>query len=160
VGITLRLSKHAPAAPTYASLKRYLEAQGTEHPTLGQIRSAVMSVRAKILPDPSIVPNTGSFFKNPIVEPQVLERLRLRYPDMPAYEHHGDYKLAAGWLLDRCGLKGEEHFGLKLWSEHALVITNPGHAGYDDLMKLVDFIVDKVERKFDVKLEPEPQFIR
>jgi UDP-N-acetylmuramate dehydrogenase len=160
VGITLKLSKQPPAAPTYASLKRYLEAHNIEHPDVDQIRKAVMAVRAKILPDPSVVPNTGSFFKNPIVEPYVLKRLRLRYPDMPAYEYGDDYKLAAGWLLDQCGLKGKEQFGLKLWSEHALVITNPNGAGYDDLVKLVDYIVGKVQDKFGVTLEPEPLFIK
>ncbi len=159
VGITLKLSKHRPAPPTYASLKRYLEARELEHPTLMEIRHAVMNVRAKILPDPSVVPNAGSFFKNPIVEPRVLERLRMRYPEMPAYEYGDGYKLAAGWLLDRCGLKGAELFGLKLWAEHALVITNPNHAGYADLVKLVEHIVATVDDRFGVKLEPEPLFI-
>jgi UDP-N-acetylmuramate dehydrogenase len=159
VGVTLKLSKLAPAEPTYASLKRYLEAHDMHHPDVAQIRSAVMSVRSKILPDPSIVPNSGSFFKNPIVEPRVLDRLRLRYPTMPAYEHGDDFKLAAGWLLDQCGFKGAEYFGLKLHADHALVITNPNHAGYADLMQLVELIVAKVHDKFGVALEPEPLFI-
>jgi UDP-N-acetylmuramate dehydrogenase len=159
VGITLKLSKLAPKAPTYASLKRYLEAHDIHQPSVAQIRSAVMAVRAKILPDPSVVPNTGSFFKNPIVTRRELERLRLPYPDMPAFEHGDDYKLAAGWLLDQCGLKGAEHYGLKLHSGHALVITNPNHAGYADLMKLVEYVVAVVKDRFGVTLEPEPQFI-
>ncbi|GAC1368902.1 MAG: UDP-N-acetylmuramate dehydrogenase [Candidatus Saccharimonadales bacterium] len=159
LGVTLRLSKQAPAEPTYASLRKYLDEHDIKNPDVAQIRKAVMAVRARILPDPSVVPNTGSFFKNPIVEPRVLERLRLRYPTMPAYDFHGDYKLAAGWLLDQCGLKGAEHFGLKLWSEHALVITNPSHAGYADLLKIVELIQAKVKDKFGVELEPEPQFI-
>ena len=159
VGLTLRLSKEAPAEPTYASLKRYLEAHDIEDPTLAQIRSAVMKVRARILPDPSVVPNAGSFFKNPIVDEAVLKRLRKKYPDMPAYEYEGQYKLAAGWLLDQCGLKGAERYGLKLHAEHALVITNPQHAGYGDLVKLVNFVVKTVREKFGVTIEPEPQFI-
>ena len=159
VGITLKLSKQAPAEPTYASLRRYLEECGITNPDAAQVRSAVMKIRANILPDPSVVPNAGSFFKNPIVEPFVLERLRRIYPDMPAYEYGDDYKLAAGWLLDQCGLKGEEHFGLRLWANHALVITNPHQAAYADLEKLVGFIVKQVNDKFGVTLEPEPQFI-
>jgi UDP-N-acetylmuramate dehydrogenase len=159
VGITLKLSKMPPPEPTYASLKKYLEAKGIKEPSLQQIRAGVMAVRAKVLPDPSVVPNTGSFFKNPIVEHHVLKRLRLRYPDMPAYDFGEDYKLSAGWLLDQCGLKGAEFFGLKLHAEHALIITNPHHAGYGDLIKLVDLVIAKVEDKFGVKLEPEPQFI-
>ena len=159
VGVTLKLSKSTPKEPTYASLKRYLEAKGIDQPNVAQIRSAVMAVRAKILPDPSVVPNTGSFFKNPIVNKRELDRLRLPYPDMPAFEFGDDYKLAAGWLLDQCGLKGAEYYGLKLHSGHALVITNPNHAGYEDLMKLVEYVVAVVYDKFGVTLEPEPQFI-
>ncbi len=160
VGMKLRLSKAAPKPPTYASLKRLLDEQGVERPTVAQIRAGVMKIRAKVLPDPSIVPNSGSFFKNPIVEKRVLDDLRKDYPELPAFEYEGGYKLAAGWLLDACGLKGEEHFGLRLHAGHALVITNPEHAGYEDLVKLVDFIVTKVRDKFGVTLEPEPQFIR
>jgi len=159
VGVTLKLSKQPPAEPTYASLKRYLEAQDIHKPNVAQIRSAVMAVRARILPDPSVVPNAGSFFKNPIVNKRELDRLRLPYPDMPAFEFGDDYKLAAGWLLDQCGLKGAEHYGLKLHSGHALVITNPNHAGYADLMKLVEYVVAVVYDRFGVTLEPEPQFI-
>ncbi len=159
VGVTLKLSKAAPKPPTYASLKRLLEAQEVTHPTVAQIRTAVMSIRAKVLPDPSVVPNSGSFFKNPIVDQLTLNRIRLRHPDVPVYDHEEGYKLAAGWLLDQCGLKGTEHFGLRLHENHALVITNPRHAGYGDLVKLVDFIVAKVRDKFGVTLEPEPQFI-
>ena len=159
VDITLRLSKEGPKQPTYASLVRALDERGIENPTVAQIREAVMSVRAKVLPDPSLIPNSGSFFKNPIVSRRELDRLRLRYPEAPAYEYDGSYKLAAGWLLDECGFKGAEHFGLRMHSGHALVITNPAHAGYGDLMKLVDFVVAKVYDKFGVKLEPEPQFI-
>ena len=160
VSVTLKLSKKHPDEPTYASLKKYLEEHQIQHPDVAQIRRAVMHVRSKILPDPSVVPNAGSFFKNPIVEPYVLDRLRVRHPDMPAYEHGNNYKLAAGWLLDACGLKGAEHFGLQLHSQHALVITNPNHAKYTDLQKLVDYIVQKVQDEFGVKLEPEPQFIK
>lgn len=160
VGVTLKLSKTAPAEPTYASLRRYLDAHEIVAPDVAQIRRAVMAVRARILPDPSVVPNTGSFFKNPIVEHYVVKRLRQRWPDMPAYEHGEDYKLAAGWLLDQCGLKGAEHFGLQLWAEHALVITNPHHAGYDDLVKLVKYIQEKIYDKFGVAIEPEPLFVK
>jgi UDP-N-acetylmuramate dehydrogenase len=159
VELTLALSKEAPKAPTYASLKRYLAEQEIEAPTVAQIRTAVMAVRARILPDPSVVPNAGSFFKNPIVSKRELDRILLRHPDMPYYDYEESYKLAAGWLLDTCGFKGAEHFGLRMHAGHALVITNPEHAGYGDLVKLVDLVVAKVRDKFGVTLEPEPLFI-
>ena len=159
-GIKLTLSKRPPGKPTYASLKKYLEEHDLKDPTLRQLREGVMSIRTKILPDPSVVPNSGSFFKNPVVEPYVLERLRRRDPEMPAYLFGDDYKLSAGWLLDACGFKGKELFGLKLYDRHALVITNPNHAGYGDLMKLVQFMQAAVLERFGVAIEPEPQFIK
>ena len=159
VGLTLKLWKSSPKPPTYASLRRWCESHGIEDPSVAQIRTGVMSIRSKILPDPGIVPNSGSFFKNPIVSKRELDRLRLRYPEIPSYEHEDGYKLAAGWLLDTCGFKGAEHFGLKMHSGHALVITNPQHAGFSELVKLVDLIVTTVRDRFGVTLEPEPQFI-
>jgi UDP-N-acetylmuramate dehydrogenase len=157
--ITLALSKGEPAAPTYESLKRWLAERGIERPTVAQIREGVTAVRARILPDPSVVPNTGSFFKNPIVEEAVVRRLEREYGKVPSYRYGDKYKLAAGWMLEQCGFKGTEHYGLKLWHNHALVITNPHGASYDDLVKLVELIVRTVQDKFGVTLEPEPLFV-
>lgn len=158
--ITLRLRKGGPAEPTYESLKRWLAEHGIEHPTLEQIRAGVTAVRARILPDPSVVPNTGSFFKNPIVDEQVVRDLERRFDKVTSYKYGDKYKLAAGWLVDQCGFKGQEHFGLKLWEHHAMVITNPHGAEYGDVVKLVDLIVKTVHNKFGVTLEPEPLFVR
>ncbi len=105
------------------------------------------------------MPNAGSFFKNPIVDAATFEALKAAHPEMPSYAHGERYKLAAGWLVDQCGFKGQEHFGLKLWEHHAMVITNPHQATYDDLQKLVALIVATVQARFGVKLEPEPLFI-
>ncbi|HUD11894.1 MAG TPA: UDP-N-acetylmuramate dehydrogenase, partial [Candidatus Saccharimonadia bacterium] len=132
--VTLKLSKKPPAIPTYESLKRYLAEHHIEHATLPQIREGVMEVRKRILPDPSVVPNSGSFFKNPIVDVATLERLEKQFHKVPSYKYGDQYKLAAGWIVEQCGFKGSEHYGLKLWPNHALVITNPHNAGYADLM--------------------------
>jgi UDP-N-acetylmuramate dehydrogenase len=160
VSVTLRLRKGAPAEPTYESLKRYLAEHQIEHPTLREIRAGVMAVRARILPDPSVVPNTGSFFKNPVVDEAVVRDLEARFDKVPSYKYGDKYKLAAGWILEQCGFKGAEYFGLKMWAGHALVITNPNGASYDDLVKLVELIVKAVQDKFGITLEPEPLFVR
>jgi UDP-N-acetylmuramate dehydrogenase len=158
--LSLKLSKKPPTSPTYESLKRYLAEHNIVNPTLKEIREGVMSVRHRILPDPSVVPNSGSFFKNPIVSAQVLTEIENKFDNVPSYKYHDQYKLAAGWIVEQCGFKGSEHFGLRMWKNHALVITNPEHASYDDLMKLVAMICDSVQDKFGINLEPEPQFIR
>jgi UDP-N-acetylmuramate dehydrogenase len=159
VSVTLRLSKRPPAEPGYESLKRWLAEHDMAHPTLAQIREGVMAVRARILPDPSVVPNTGSFFKNPIVDEVKVAELRAHYDKVPAFAHGDRYKVGAGWLLDQCGFKGREAFGLKVWPYHALVITNPHGAGYADLQRLVDLMTQAVEEKFGIRLEPEPLFV-
>lgn len=158
--VTLRLRKGGPGEPTYESLKRWLAEHDIKNPTIQQIREGVMAVRARILPDPSVVPNTGSFFKNPIVDEEVVRELEQRFDKVPSYKYGDKYKLAAGWIVEQCGFKGTEHFGLKLWANHALVITNPDGAGYEDLVKLVDMIVAKARDKFGITLEPEPLFVK
>lgn len=158
--ITLKLSKGTPGAATYDSLKRYLAENQIEKPTLLQIREAVMAIRARLLPDPSVVPNSGSFFKSPIVDAQVLAALEKTYGKVPAFKYGDKYKIAAGWIVEQCGFKGAEHFGLRVHPVHALVITNPNHAGYEDLMKLVSAIQNAAREKFGLDLEQEPLLVK
>lgn len=158
--ITLRLSKKSPKRPTYESLKRYLDEHGIDQPDVGQIRQGVLSVRARILPDPETVPNSGSFFESPIVTKEKLREIEVTYPNVPAFTYREGYKIPAGWIVEQCGFKGQEHFGFRIWSHHALVITNPNGGTYSDLMRLVDLIVETVEQKFGLILEPEPLFAR
>jgi UDP-N-acetylmuramate dehydrogenase len=157
--VTLKLSKAAPKRPIYDSLKRYLDEHGIDHPTVEQIREGVKTVRARILPDPSVVPNSGSFFKSPIVSAEKLAEIEKDYTRVPSYRYEDGYKLAAGWIVEQCGFKGAEHFGLKVWENHALVITNPHGAGYGELKQLVDMIVGAAREKFGITLEPEPLFL-
>jgi UDP-N-acetylmuramate dehydrogenase len=157
--VTLRLSRTSPKRPTYDSLKRYLDEHDIDEPTIEQIRAGVMAVRTRILPDPSVVPNSGSFFKSPIVSADKLAEIEKHFTKVPSYRYGDDYKIAAGWIVEQCGFKGSEHFGLKIWENHALVITNPHHAGYGDLKRLVDLIVGAAREKFGVTLEPEPLFL-
>ncbi len=158
--ITLKLSKRAPKRPTYESLRRYLDEHDIGKPDVHQIREGVLSVRARILPDPSVVPNSGSFFESPIVDGKKLAEIEHEYTHVPSFRYGDGYKIPAGWIVEQCGFKGTEHFGFKVWDNHALVITNPHHGNYADLMKLVDLIVATVEEKFGLKLEPEPLFAR
>jgi UDP-N-acetylmuramate dehydrogenase len=156
----LRLSKQPPPPPTYASLQRYLDDQGIDRPTLQQIRDGVMAVRARVLPDPSVVPNTGSFFKNPIVSTSKLHELEKRFENVVSFPYQDKFKIGAGWILEQCGYtKGLERDGLKIWRDHALVITNPNHASYEDLMKLVREIKAAAKQKMGLELEMEPLLV-
>lgn len=157
--ITLKLSKKEPERPSYESLKRWLDERQIERPTIDQIREGVMAVRARILPDPSVVPNSGSFFESPIVNAAKLAEIEAKYKKVPSFKYGEKYKIPAGWIVEQCGFKGSEHFGLKVWDNHALVITNPHGAKFADLMKLVDLIVQTAREKFGLTLEPEPLFL-
>lgn len=157
VRFDLRLGEPDPAR--YERLSKRLADDGITSPTGQQLRETVMVLRAKVLPDPSVVPSAGSFFKNPIVDEATLRRLQSDFGDIKSFSFGQKYKLAAGWLLEQCGFKGSNHFGLQIWPEHALVITNPHHRGYADLMKLVELMQDQVQEKFGIELEPEPLFL-
>jgi UDP-N-acetylmuramate dehydrogenase len=156
----LRLSKRPPQPPAYESLKRYLDEQGISNPSLQQIRDGVMAVRARVLPDPSVVPNTGSFFKNPIVSKEKLGQLEQQFNHVVSFPYGDQYKIGAGWILEQCGFtKGLERDGLAIWKGHALVITNPHHASYADLMKLVNEIKAAALERLSVELEMEPLLV-
>lgn len=154
--VTFMLRTAPPAPPTYASLQKYLAEHAISHPTVAQIREGVMAIRARVLPDPSVVPNTGSFFKNPIVNAEKLHELEQDHADVKAFPYGEMFKISAGWLLDQCGYKGQEQFGLKIWDGHALVITNPHGADYAHLMKLVHHMQSQVKQRFGIELEQEP----
>lgn len=158
--ITLRLSKRPPQPPFYESLQAYLDKHSISDYSPAALRSAVVAIRAQKLPDPKLVANTGSFFKNPLVARGKLAALQQSYPDIPFYEmKDGRIKLLAGWLIDQAGLKGYRSHGMKIYEKHALVFINESAKDYSDLAAFRQEIVDKVESTFGVTLEQEPELI-
>jgi UDP-N-acetylmuramate dehydrogenase len=158
--ITLRLSKQPPQPPFYEALQSYLDKNHITEYSPAAVRSAVVAIRAQKLPDPQLMANTGSFFKNPIVERGVLVHLQQNHPEMPFYEMSGGrIKLLAGWLIDQTGLKGYRSHGMKIYEKNALVFINESAKDYDDLLTFKQEIVDKVHEKFGVTLEQEPELI-
>lgn len=120
------------------------------------VREEVMALRSRKLPDPRFTGNAGSFFKNPVVPAQVAESLREQYPDMPVFTApSGDYKLAAGWLIDRAGCRGITHGQAGTWEHQALVIVNRGQARPHEIVALGKYVCACVKDKFGLDLEPE-----
>ncbi|BDX05097.1 UDP-N-acetylmuramate dehydrogenase [Planctobacterium marinum] len=116
----------------------------------------VIELRQSKLPDPNILPNAGSFFKNPIVSRQQANGLKQQYPSMPVYEIDEHYsKLSSGWLIENAGLKGKQMDGIGTYEKHALVIINYGSGSGRALLRLVHEIRDRVYSLFSVKLENE-----
>jgi UDP-N-acetylmuramate dehydrogenase len=140
----------------YGDVISEVEARGGA--TLRNIRDAICSIRSRKLPDPKVLGNAGSFFKNPIVERNIAEALLGKYPDMPHYAVPGNdskIKLAAGWLIDRSGLKGYRDGSVGVHDRQALVLVNHGGATGGDVMRLAHYVCGKVKENFGVEISPE-----
>lgn len=125
-----------------------------------QIFDQVCAIRRAKLPNPQQIGNAGSFFKNPIVTEEQFRILQAEYPTMPSYSQgNGFIKLAAGWLIDRCHLKGYQLGGAAVHEKQALVLVNKGNATGSDVVELAHHIRQAVAAKFDVYLSPEVRFI-
>lgn len=158
--VTLRLNKQWLKPPFYDSLQRYFETHGTTDYSPASVRDAVIAVRASKLPDPKLIANTGSFFKNPIVSKQKADELLATYPSMPQFPTaDGTIKLAAGWLIEQAGLKGYAAHGIRTYPENALVIVNDSATNYTQLAEFKDEIIASVLNKFAVTLEQEPELL-
>lgn len=154
--VTLALSTTANTRVGYGVLEEEIARLGgsTESPL--DVASAVISIRQSKLPDPDTHPNVGSFFKNPIVRQEVAERLLAHYPDMPHYPDAVGCKLAAGWMIDRLGLRGARVGGFSVHEKQALVLINDREGTVSDLRQLVAQIRDAVKQTFGVSLQIEP----
>ena len=153
--IEIELSKIANPRLGYGDVIREVEARGGA--TLANIRDAICSIRRSKLPDTAILGNAGSFFKNPIVEKEVAERLLAEYPDMPQYPaaEEGKVKLAAGWLIDRSGMKGYKEGNVGVHERQALVLVNLGGATGGEVIAFAHKVVATVREKFGIEISPE-----
>ncbi len=157
VSITLKLSKNLPQPPFYEALQAYFEQHDVHIFTQEIIRNAVIDIRTNKLPDPKLLPNTGSFFKNAIVEDWQLTDLKASYPDIPTYDMgDGRYKVPTGWLIEQAGLKGKVLHGMKVHDKNALVLINQSANGYRDLADARDEIISAIRDKFKIQIEQEP----
>jgi len=155
--VTFRLPKRWQPVTRYADLARELAARGIVRPAAREVADAVMAVRRRKLPDPAQVGNAGSFFKNPVVAAATFARFAACYPDAPHYpQPDGAVKLAAGWLIERCGWTGRSLGRAGVYEQQALVLVNRGGARGEDVLRLARAIQESVQKTFGVMLEPEP----
>lgn len=160
VGLTLELTKTILEPPFYSNLQAYLDKNQITDYSPHNLRQAVTTIRSVKLPDPKIIPNTGSFFKNPIIEKWQAEKLQSEYPDVKIFPMGGNLcKISAGWLVEQSGIKGLEMEGFKVYEENALVIVNNGAKSSRGLEGLRDYIIGVVRDKFRITLEQEPEEI-
>lgn len=156
LAVEMRLQRTPQPNLGYGDVMREIETMGGI--TLKNIRRAISNIRGRKLPDPKELGNAGSFFKNPIVEREIADRLLHEYPSMPHYDVPNEpnkVKLAAGWLIDQSGLKGYREHGVGVHEHQALVLVNYGTACGNDVKLFAEFVASVVDHKFGVQITPE-----
>lgn len=155
--VTLRLYLTPAQPPFYASVQRYFDEHTITLYTPQAIRDAVTAIRTVKLPDPAKQPNAGSFFKNTVIEDWQLRDLLQKYPDMPHYDlGNHTYKVPTGWLIERCGFKGQLLHGIRVHSKNALVLINESANSFADLEAARNEIIGKVRDTFRITISQEP----
>jgi UDP-N-acetylmuramate dehydrogenase len=156
--VTLVLPRELPTPPFYKSLQAYFDEHAITSFSPQVVRDAVIAIRKEKLPSPMLLPNAGSFFKNPIVEATQADALKQQFPDLPTFNaSNSNVKLAAGWLIEHAGFKGYVRGPLQTYAKNALVLVNSGHASYSELNDFREHIRSGVYDRFGVKLEQEPE---
>ncbi|MGB2818385.1 MAG: UDP-N-acetylmuramate dehydrogenase [Burkholderiaceae bacterium] len=160
VGVTLALPRQWTPVVGYAEVANELAARAVTTPSPRDVFDAVVAIRRRKLPDPAQVGNAGSFFKNPVVSRAQRQELIDRCPSLVSYDIGGGrYKLAAGWLIDACGLKGAVRGRAGVYPRQALVLVNLGGATGAEILALAHEVQDAVRARFGVELEPEPSIL-
>lgn len=155
--VRFRLDRAAHLHLEYGPVRQRLSEQGIEQPTPTDVSRAICSIRSEKLPDPAVLGNAGSFFKNPLVPAAVVTQIKAQHPDLVAYpQADGQMKLAAGWLIERAGWKGFRDGDAGVHKLQALVLVNYGTATGLQLLDLAQRIQKDIAERFHVELEMEP----
>jgi len=149
-------SKNHQLKTNYGAIETELKNAGIEHPTIQDVSKAVVSIRKSKLPDPKIIGNSGSFFKNPIISTSKFKGLQAQFPQMPSYQISEDsFKIPAGWLIETSGFKGKTFDNYGVHTKQALVLVNYGDASGLDILNLSIQIQNAIKFIFDIDLETE-----
>jgi UDP-N-acetylmuramate dehydrogenase len=154
------LNKNPELNISYGAIASELHAAGVLKPDIRAVSDAVVRIRKSKLPNPAETGNAGSFFKNPEVSASKHDELKKTYPELVSYAlPNSNYKLAAGWLIEQCGLKGYEHKGAAVHDKQALVLVNKKNASGNSVYELSTYVLEQVNIKFGVQLEREVNIV-
>ncbi|ALJ28473.1 UDP-N-acetylenolpyruvoylglucosamine reductase [Stenotrophomonas acidaminiphila] len=145
----------------YAGIREELQAMGVELPVAADVANAVIAIRRRKLPDPDVLGNAGSFFKNPMLPREQAELLSRQHPALPVFpgDDEGNRKLSAAWMIQACGWKGRREGDAGVSPDHALVLVNHGNASGAELLAFARRISASVLETFGVPIEPEPRLV-
>ncbi len=158
--VVLKLSKNPVLNTSYGAIQDELEKRNLDQPTIRDISDIVIDIRNGKLPNPNLLGNAGSFFKNPIVKNDTYERIKEKYPEAPGYKM-GEHKtkVPAGWLIEEAGWKGKMIGNTGTYKQQALVIVNHGGATGGEILNLADQIKKSVKEQFGIALVPEVNIV-
>jgi UDP-N-acetylmuramate dehydrogenase len=160
VRVRFALPKPWKAVLGYADIEKKMGESGNEQPSAQRIYQWICDIRRAKLPDPAVIGNAGSFFKNPTVTLEQCADIIARDPKIVYYHlPDGSVKLAAGWLIDACGWRGKSVGNAGVYDKQALVLVNRGGATGGEVMTLAKAIQTSVYERFGIRLEPEPVVI-
>jgi UDP-N-acetylmuramate dehydrogenase len=159
--LELRLPRQAELRMDYAGVKEELAAMGIETPRAPHVAEAISRIRTRKLPNPALVGNAGSFFKNPIVPLAQAQALQDAHPGLPVFpgDAEATRKLSAAWMIEQAGWKGFREGDAGISAQHSLVLVNHGNATGPQLLALARRVAGSIADKYGVPLEPEPRII-
>lgn len=154
--VTFKLSKNPVLNISYGDIQKILTEKNIPTPTIKDVSNAVIEIRESKLPNPKELGNAGSFFKNPEVESEVVEKIKLDFPEIPFYNlASGKVKIPAAWLIEQCGFKGKQVGNTGNHAKQALVIVNYGNATGNEIWQHALQVQETVKDKFDITLDAE-----
>lgn len=161
LNVTFKLLREPKLNMQYGAIEEQLKGMGVTTPDIKDISDAIIAIRQSKLPDPAVVGNAGSFFKNPVISQEYFETLKSQYPEISAYpQANGTVKIAAGWLIEKAGWKGKRIGNFGVHANQALVLVNYGGAKGNDIYQLSEDIVLDIQAKFGIELEREVNMIQ
>ncbi len=158
--VTFKLGKKPQFNTSYGAIEQELEKMKITKPTIKAISDAVINIRRSKLPDPAVIGNAGSFFKNPVIHNDLFQQLKNTFPDLIGYPlANNSTKLAAGWLIEQCGWKGYRKGDAGCHKNQALVLVNYANANGQEILQLSSQIIESVKNRFTVNLEREVNIV-
>lgn len=158
--VTYCLNKKPFFNTSYGAINKELEKMNVQQLSIQAVSQAVINIRTSKLPDPEIIGNAGSFFKNPVITNSKFDSLKKEFPEMVAFPSDTDHtKLAAGWLIEQCGWKGYRKDDAGCYEKQALVLVNYGHAKGSEIFELSEEIICSVQKKFGIVLDREVNIV-
>ncbi len=159
--VTIRLDKQPKISVEYGDIQQVIIDKGIALPdaTIKDVSDAVIQIRSSKLPDPKVLGNSGSFFKNPVISREQFEQLQLQYPDIKGFPNEAGVKVPAAWLIEQCGWKGKRVGETGAHARQALVLVNYGNATGNEVYQMALTIIQSVKDTFGIQLEPEVNII-